>query len=95
MDIFTLLIILIIFRRFVSIIRRNSGPMSEYDWVNPLWEGGITKARKNGRWFHIRSDGSRLYPESYDWVCPFFDGVALVGRNGKQFCIRSDGSRIR
>lgn len=63
-----------------------------YDRVGPFHEG-LAWARKDGKWFHIRLDGTPAYKERYDYVGNFHEGLALVVKDGQHFYILSDGTR--
>lgn len=67
-----------------------------YDYVDTkgFGEDGISVASKDGKWFHIFPDGSRLYEEEYDYVRIFHDGLATAVENGQYFHITRDGAPL-
>lgn len=50
-------------------------------------------AEKDGRWFHIRPDGSPSYEARFELVGHFPEGLAQAMNDGQWFHIRHDGSR--
>jgi len=64
-----------------------------YSYVGPFVEG-LACARKDGKEFHIRPDGTPAYEGRYEFVNPFQGGKALVYKNEECFYIRSDGTRV-
>ena len=64
-----------------------------YDRAEEFYDD-LARVKQDGKWFHIRPDGTRLYPESYDWVGSiFFEGLMMVREAGREFHIRRDGTR--
>ena len=64
-----------------------------YNWVGSFSEG-LAAARKDGKDFHIRPDGTPAYEQRYDWVGSFSEGQARACENGKEIRIRPDGTRV-
>ena len=62
-----------------------------YDFVGDFF-GGLALARKDGKFFHIRPDGTPAYEQRYDSVGNFFGGLAVVRKGDKLFYIRPDGT---
>jgi|SaaInlStandDraft_7_1057024.scaffolds.fasta_scaffold680484_1 hypothetical protein len=54
------------------------------DGVLPFSEG-LAAAYNGNEWFHIKESGERAYPENYDLVSNFSEGLAWV-KKGKNFC---------
>ncbi|MFA6387338.1 MAG: hypothetical protein WCW32_02570 [Candidatus Paceibacterota bacterium] len=70
-------------------IRRRFG----YDRVGNF-SGGLAKAEKSGRQFHIKPDGTRAYAYWFDCVGPVVDGTACARIGEDCFEINPDGSRV-
>jgi len=50
----------------------------------PIHSLAVAKEKgENGKWLHIRLDGTPLYEERYTWAGNFMDGRALV-KNGEE-----------
>lgn len=57
----------------------------------PLYEG-FSQTQENGKWFHVRPDGTPAYEARFDAVGPFSGGLAWVRLDGVEFHIRPDGT---
>ena len=64
-----------------------------YDFVGDFFEG-LALVQKDGKWFHICSDGTPAYEQRYDFVRSFSEGLAWVKKDDKWFRIRPDGTAV-
>lgn len=60
------------------------------------FQEGSAPVKLDGRWFHIRRDGSRLYDTGTDflWASWFKRGLAMVQDQAGLFHIRPDGTEL-
>jgi hypothetical protein len=65
----------------------------DYDYIGHFY-GYFAVACKNGKYFHITSDGEPAYEQRYDFVGPFISGVAVACKNGRCFHIYPNGEPI-
>ena len=62
-----------------------------YDHVGRFSEG-LAPVQKDGKFFHIRPDGTPVYKQRYDYVGNFFKGLARALKGDQWFWIRPDGT---
>jgi len=71
--------------------------LTMYDYVYPPFGDceaeGLIVVCKDGKWFHVYSDGMPAYEERYDHVGHFVRGTSAVINGREMFLIRPDGTR--
>ncbi len=65
----------------------------KYDKVREFCEG-LAAVSKDGKHFHVCTDGTPAYKERYDCVGDFYDGTAMAIKNDDVFRIRHNGDRV-
>jgi len=62
-----------------------------HSWVAPFHEGLAQARDKKGKYFHVHLDGKPAYPQRFDWVGAFSQGLARACEDGKYFHIHING----
>ena len=64
---------------------------NRFDEVLSFHSPGLAPATLDGKWFHIRQDGTRAYSHSFDRAWGFYGGLASVIKGREAFHILENG----
>jgi hypothetical protein len=65
-----------------------------FQFVGMFSKGGVAVAKKNGKWFHIRRDGTSLYLKTYDYALPYVRGFAVVFEGEESIILNLRGNKV-
>ena len=65
---------------------------TRFDEVLPFHSPGLAPVKKDGKWFHIRPDGTPVYEQRYTRTFGFYEGRAAVQMGDEWFHILDDGT---
>ena len=73
----------------------SEGPLyeSRFEQVLSFHYPGLAPAKKDGKWFHIKPDGTPAYAMKYDRVLGFYEQRAAVKKGKDWFHIRPNGKK--
>lgn len=77
-------------RRF-HLLKGKPMYLSRFDEVMSFHDPGLAPVRTGKKWYHIKPDGSRAYPQSYDRVWGYYFGLAAVVSKHYAYHINSKG----
>jgi len=81
-------------RRYIEMEKLSREKLEEmFDKVGPFKEG-LATVQKDGKYYHVREDGTPTYTKRFDWAGSFRGGLALVRKSGQSYYIRHNGTRV-